>query len=135
MNPFFWSKKFTRPTSGQVFDHFANASSANGAGAWSPGYKKSADALIHTIVQANAQWHKAITTDDYEDVHCWRFTPESFELILSDINRLGLVKLVIQASFPTNGCEFYVSLGLEKNEKTHLKLNRLNQLNQIKNNS
>ena len=26
-------QKFTRPTSGQVFDHFANAATANGAGA------------------------------------------------------------------------------------------------------
>jgi SAM-dependent methyltransferase len=126
-------QKRTHPTPGQVFDHFANASSANGAGAWSPSYKKSADALIHTIEQADAQWHKAITKDDYVDVYCWRFTPESFALILSDINRLGLVKLVIQASFPTNGCEFYVSLGLEKIEKNHSKLNRLNQLDIIKN--
>jgi len=126
-------QKLTHPSPGQVFDHFANASSANGAVAWSPSYKKSADALMHTIEQADAQWYKAITKDDYVDVHCWRFTPESFALILSDINRLGLVKLVIQASFPTSGCEFYVSLGLEKNEKNHFKLNRLNQLDIIKN--
>ena len=117
-------QKCTHPTPVQVFDHFANAATANGAGAWSPDYKKNgggsngADALIHAIEQADAEWHKSITKDDYVDVHCWRFTPESFALILSDINRLGLVKLVIQASFPTNGCEFYVSLGLEKNEKT-----------------
>lgn len=128
-------QKRTHPTPGQVFDHFANKATANGAGAWSPNYKKGADALMYTIERANAQWHKAITTDDYVDVHCWRFTPESFALILSDINRLGLVKLVIQASFPTNGCEFYVSYGLEKNDKNNFKLNRLNQLNQIKNNS
>lgn len=132
-------QKFTHPTPGQVFDHCANAATANGVIAWSPDYKKNggssneADALVYTIEQADAQYHKSITKDDYHDVHCWRFTPESFALILSDINRLGLVKLVIQASFPTNGCEFYVSLGLKKNEKNNFKLNRLNQLDIIKN--
>ena len=134
------TQKRTHPTPGQVFDNFANNAKANGAIAWSPDYKKlgggaGADGLIHTVEKADEQWHKAITADDYVDVHCWRFTPESFALILSDINRLGLAKLVIQASFPTIGCEFYVSLGLEKNKKNQFKLNRLNQLNQIKNNS
>lgn len=126
-----YTQKRTRPSAGQVFDHFANAATANSAIAWSPDYRGGADALIHTVQQADAQWHKAITTDEYIDVHCWRFTPESFALILSDINRLGLVGLGIQARFSTSGCEFYVSLGLSERQKDEFVFDRLSGLNAI----
>jgi len=123
-----------RPSAGQVFDHFANAATANGAIAWSPDYRGGgADALIHTDQQAESQWHQANTTDEYIDVHCWRFTPESFALILSDINRLGLVGLGIQAQFPTSGCEFYVSLGSVGNTQPLPNSDRIEHLKNLQN--
>lgn len=122
------------PSAGQVFDHFANAATANGAIAWSPDYKVGgAGALIHTVQQADAQWHQANTTDEYIDVHCWRFTPESFALILSDINRLGLLNLGIQAQFPTSGCEFYMSLGPGGAGQSLTNNDRLERLKNLRN--
>jgi SAM-dependent methyltransferase len=100
-----------RPSPGQVFDQFANASTSYGQIAWSAEQKKAADALMHPLSRAVAYWHEANNNNDYIDVHCWRFTPESFALIITDINRLGLLNLSIQAQFPTSGCEFYVTLG------------------------
>lgn len=101
-----------RPSPGQVFDHLANAANRNGAAAWS-----AADdgplGLIHPTAQAANGWSRASTTHEYLDVHCWRFVPESFSLIISDLRDLGLLDLGIVAQFDTVGCEFYVTLGKE----------------------
>jgi len=50
------------------------------------------------------------TDSEYVDVHCWRFTPASFRLFITDMNRLGLLDLSIVCEFDTAGCEFYVTL-------------------------
>jgi len=48
---------------------------------------------------------------DCIDVHCWRFTPFSFRLLISDLQRLGLIGLGVTAEFDTTGCEFFVTMG------------------------
>lgn len=129
-----YAQKRTRPSPGQVFDHFANAATTDGSIAWAADNKGGeVDALIHTVDQADAHWQQANTVDGYIDVHCWRFTPESFALILSDINRLGLSNLFIKAQFPTQGCEFYVTLGSSEEPGEQSSESRLDRLNKIKN--
>lgn len=46
---------------------------------------------------------------DYLDAHCWTFTPSSFELILADLNFLGLTRMSIEEIEPFGG-EFHVHL-------------------------
>lgn len=126
-----FQEKRTRPSAGQVFDHFANAASRTNAIAWSDD-DRGADGLIHKFEDAKQQWKSSIETEEYIDVHCWRFTPESFTLMLSDINRLGLVGLGIKAQFPTSGCEFYVSLGSVGNEQLSITHDRLQNLQNLR---
>lgn len=59
---------------------------------------------------AQTLWQQARNSKDYIDVHCWRFIPESFQLILADLNILGLIDFTIKKEFKTSGCEFYVTL-------------------------
>lgn len=106
-----YAEKRARPSPGQIFDHFANASKRNGSIAWGPDGMGGADALVHTFSQAQEQWSLSGSTADYIDVHCWRFTPVSFLLLISDLLNIGLINLEIKAEFDTTGCEFYVSLG------------------------
>ena len=107
-----YAEKRVRPSPGQVFDHFANASTRDGAIAWADDQKGDANALVHTFSEAKAQWQRAGDPgEQYIDVHCWHFTLASFRLIISDLNSLGLTDLQILAEFDTVGCEFYVSLG------------------------
>jgi len=106
-----WAEKRVRPSAGQVFDHIANASKRNGNIAWGHDGNGGADELVHTLDEAKAHWLRSNSTSDYIDVHCWRFTPTSFRLILSDLHELNLVGLGIKSEFDTTGCEFYVSLG------------------------
>ena len=106
-----YSEKRVKPSHGQVFDHIANASKRNGNIAWGHDGLGGADELVHTFAEAQAHWEKSVSTKEYIDVHCWRFTPASFRLLISDLQGLGLIGLEIKAEFDTKGCEFYVSLG------------------------
>ena len=117
-----YAEKRVRPSHGQIFDHIANASKLNGNIAWADGLG-GADELVHTFAEAQAHWMRSRSTDDYIDVHCWRFTPVSFRLLISDLSNLGLINLEIKTEFDTVGCEFYVSLG--KKGDIPVKLNRL----------
>jgi hypothetical protein len=47
----------------------------------------------------------------YQDTHRWKFTPGSFELLVSDLARLGYHQLGKVSSYPTEGFEFFVTLG------------------------
>lgn len=103
--------KRKKPSSGQVFDHFANASKYKNTIAWSKTENKGPTTLMHDVLQAN-EFRKISALDlDYIDVHCWRFTPTSFRLLISDLNQIGYSNLEIKTEFDTSGCEFYVTLG------------------------
>lgn len=47
---------------------------------------------------------------DAHDFHAWVFTPTSFRLIIHDLNVLGFIRLHETAYFPTQGCEFFMTL-------------------------
>jgi predicted SAM-dependent methyltransferase len=120
-----YSEKRVRPSHGQIFDHIANASKRNGNIAWSSDGLGGADELVHTFAEAQAHWEKSVSTTDYIDAHCWRFTPTSFLLMVSDLLSLGLINLEVKAEFDTTGCEFYMSLGKCKCSDVSMKLDRL----------
>jgi predicted SAM-dependent methyltransferase len=94
---------------GVVFDHVAHIVKRGGEIAWSAqaGGELS---LGHQLEEAKEAFERARSTSEYVDVHCWRFTPASFRLILTELRLLGLVELEVVCSFPTEGCEFYVTL-------------------------
>jgi predicted SAM-dependent methyltransferase len=102
--------KRARPSVGKVFDHFANACKRGGKIAWNTAENGQFE-LIHSVDQARSLWEQARSTDTYIDTHCWRFTPQSFRLVLADFTMLGLSGLKIVREFGTVGCEFYVTLG------------------------
>ena len=88
------------------------------------------DEFMHTFHGAQAQWFRSISTKDYIDTHCWRFTPNSFRLILSDLQMLALTGFGIAKEFDTVGYEFYVSL--DKNSKSITKIDRLTTFKTMK---
>lgn len=103
-----YAERRVRPTPGKVFDHIANAARRNGAIAWSAEARGALE-LNHTFAQARALWESA-QGSDYIDVHSWRFTPESFRLIVSDLRGLGMIEFGVHLEFDTSGCEFYVTM-------------------------
>ena len=105
-----WTAHRTRPSAGQVFDHYSNAAKRFNSISWRADGFGGANALVHSVDEAKTQWGRATSTNDYIDVHCWRFVPESFQLILTDLKVLGLTNLSVKTTFNTVRCEFYVSL-------------------------
>jgi len=122
-----WAERRTRPSHGQVFDFFANASKRDGSITWGPG-AGGANALAHTFAEAREIWTLSCTTSEYIDIHCWRFVPASFRLLLADLQALGLTGLGIKAEFDTTGCEFFVSLGKGGNPANFSRLEQLKRL-------
>jgi predicted SAM-dependent methyltransferase len=123
----------TQPSPGQVFDHFSNASMKENNIAWSESSKVESYELCHSFDDAKEFYKKSLNEKkDYIDVHCWRFIPESFSLIIKDLQMLGLINLEIKQQFDTTGCEFFASLGRYAKNSKAPKNNRLNILQSIK---
>lgn len=106
----------TRPSPGRVFDHFANAvgKGRHRVLSWhrrAPGAMQ----LVHTLEGARDSWRHAQTDDAYVDVHNWRFTPESFRLIIDDLRDLGLLELGITDGPTGAGGEFCACLQRSSN--------------------
>lgn len=128
-----WHERRTRPTPGQVFHMYANAVRMNGQIAWSNslkgGYELGHPGPLGPHGAAIDMWNKAASSTEYYDVHCWRFVPASFELLLHDLRLLGLVSLSVESKYETCGCEFFVVLS--RCEKVSTDIDRLNLLQAI----
>jgi hypothetical protein len=68
--------------------------------------------LKQDFAEASAAFSKCDFSESspYLDFHAWFFTPASLELILLELNGLGLTKLVIREISDTMGCEFIAHL-------------------------
>ena len=97
-------------TAGTVAEYFLNVVSRGGHIAWD----KNADGeyrFVHSLSDALLGIKSVVNENKYYDVHAWCFTPHSFRLIVDDLYSLGLISLREIDFFPTEGCEFYVTLG------------------------
>src|SRR5262249_13252893 len=68
--------------------------------------------VIDALAAAFDAWETLRAAPDglYRDQHCWTFVPASLELILRDLQFLGLIRLRLLEVSPPNGFEFYVRL-------------------------
>lgn len=123
-----WIEKRTKPSPGQIFDYFSNSAKRGEAIAWANDGVGGATKLSHEFHEAKFYLQKAIDSQEYIDVHCWRFIPSTFELIISDLNKLDFLNLNIVKQFETSGCEFYISLS---KKIAAVEFDRLNQLEKI----
>jgi|LakMenEpi03Aug12_release.lakeMendotaPanAssembly.Ray.scaffolds.fasta_scaffold06580_8 SAM-dependent methyltransferase len=104
-------EKRTKPTLGQVVDYFSRTSQVNGAIAWGQ-TRGVVPQLMYAGESVRDGYRRSIDGDDFGgEIHCWRFTPESFRLIIADLRALGLTSLGIVAEHETIGIEFFVTLG------------------------
>lgn len=99
------------PTPGQILDHVARSAVADGSIAWG----RSSDAEPEPMYgrdHIRGDFERALDGETFDgQIHCWRFTPESFRLLVDDLRTLGLTRLGIVGEHDTIGIEFFVSLG------------------------
>lgn len=97
-------------TPGSVVEYFLNVVSKGGNIAWNssdPGQHR----FIHTLENA-IHGMKSVLNDRINfDVHAWCFVPHSFRLMIHDLFCLDLIPFQEVGFFPTEGCEFYITLG------------------------
>ena len=99
---------------GALLDHQAYGCRLDGDGpiAWSIDSARSPVSLqFPNLEGASDVLEAARAQASYQDTHRWKFTPGSFELLMLDLARLGYHKLGQVSSYPTEGFEFFVTLG------------------------
>jgi hypothetical protein len=84
--------------------------------------------LRYSIEEARGEIERAVRGGVCLDVHSWCFTPQSFRLILNDLCLLRLTPFGEVCFLPTEGCEFFVTLG---RKELGIGLERLDLLKQI----
>jgi hypothetical protein len=62
------------------------------------------------MASARDAWQAAQGGSDYIDVHNWRFSPASFQLVIDDLRELGLLELGIIDGPTGAGGEFCACL-------------------------
>jgi len=100
----------TMHTPGSVAEHYLNAATRAHHLGWSsetPGEYF----FIHSAREAREKMNVAREKSEYHDIHNWCFVPHSFRLLLNDLHVLGYTRLREVSFHPTDGCEFYVTLG------------------------
>jgi len=102
----------TRPAPGVIFDDRAYNAVRDGAIGWS---LQSAGELrfFLDMPAALSQFTRDRQSNDYIDVHVWKFVPSSFRLIVNDLYELGEIRLRERQFHEGAGNEFYITLSCE----------------------
>jgi predicted SAM-dependent methyltransferase len=69
----------------------------------------------HSFKETIDAYTNSLEYSEYIDVHSWKFTPDSFKLIIDDLCRIGLISLQLKCIHDTVGFEFFVVLKKSKN--------------------
>ena len=110
-----WLQKATRPTPVQILDALSNEVRHNGNIAWSEIVE------LHDLKygcpprEALRVALEAVDSNEYRDVHCWVFTPDSFCNLLRRLSVFGLLNFYVADFHDTVGHEFFIQL--QKPEK------------------
>ena len=101
-----------RPSFKHIFDHYATIVQIDPLLAWSGLVCQHKLVKYYSEQAAIGSCQQASTTDQYIDVHCWIFTPESFFDIIRTLINLDLFDYKVVRFYPTRvaGIEFFVSL-------------------------
>ena len=97
-------------SAGVVAEYFLNVAAKSHQLAWSAGAPGDYT-FIHSAKDARDGIRQVVDNGAYLDVHDWCFVPHSFRLLVNDLYTLGYTKLREASFHPTEGCEFYVTLG------------------------
>jgi predicted SAM-dependent methyltransferase len=103
-------EKRMRHSFGVIWDHFSMIMRKGETVAWYRGHYGEYEFIHLGLNDAREMLARAQQSNEYIDVHNWRFTPSSFKLILNDIGLLGYHSLPVKTFFDTDGCEFITQL-------------------------
>ena len=97
-------------TPGPLVDHQAYACTSGGALIWSADYHAPLAIQFENLAGATEALQNGLDQKEYFDTHRWKFTPTSFDLLITDLADLGQHEFGVLETFPTEGFEFFVTL-------------------------
>lgn len=97
-------------SAGTMVEYYLNVVSKAGKIAWDVN-TTGEYSFVHSLENALQGMDSTANENAYLDFHAWCFTPHSFRLIIHDLFCLRLISLKEVGFHPTNGCEFFVTLG------------------------
>jgi hypothetical protein len=105
-----------QPSKYKVLEHWALTTHNDRIRHWSGDHGAQFENLVY-------RWNKAIkdfNPSKYSDVHCWQFTPLSFQAICNALHDLGYIDLKVANLWETRpgDIEFFVELRPTSNEKS-----------------
>src|SRR5215204_3766789 len=105
------ARRAVRHSRKALFDHVAYSIRADGEPSFSRRRLHDID-FAHSLGQAKAHFDAPSVEEDgpYHDVHGWMYTPSSFALAMLELSALNAIDFTMVRSFPSEGCEFYVTL-------------------------
>lgn len=92
-------------------EHWGYTATNGGAGAW--GQQAIEELAFATDFDQAMRWASELNDQDeapYQDFHAWVFTPASFELIVLELARIGIIDWKIERRTSEIGCEFHARL-------------------------
>jgi glycosyltransferase involved in cell wall biosynthesis/SAM-dependent methyltransferase len=99
----------SRHSRGTLFDHSAYYARRNGEDSWFVGRRGGTFTLANDLESTrHLLTHDA--SGPYVDSHTWRFTPASFQLLILELNVLGLIPWRVATIEPQGAVEFFAWL-------------------------
>ncbi|MDP9094096.1 MAG: hypothetical protein M3N95_14495 [Actinomycetota bacterium] len=98
-------------TAGTLLDHQAYSCRRGEYTAWDSARTTDLSLQFPKLEHALEVIGAGLAQDSYHDIHHWKFTPTSFELLMRDLATLNLQHFGPVGSFGTSGFEFFVTLG------------------------
>ncbi|MGI8663433.1 MAG: class I SAM-dependent methyltransferase [Acidimicrobiales bacterium] len=96
---------------GSLLDHQAYACRRADAIAWAAADEAPYELQFPQLEGAAAAIEAGLRQGEYSDIHRWKFTPASFDLLIRDLGALGYHDMGVVGALGTDGFEFFVSLG------------------------
>jgi hypothetical protein len=100
----------TAPSPRQVFDHYSSAVAWKGMVSWGEEPPFAELVPVHSQAEALERATTVAASGEYQDVHCWVFTPASFTRLLSALRDLQLLPFSVEHCSESIGGEFFVTL-------------------------
>ena len=100
------------PSPRMILEHHNLVRHVNCSAAWQGSLDLSQINKASSLENGIAAATDAFENRTYHDVHCWIFTPHSFEILCKELSNLDLIKLKILNIDPTidNNFEFFVTM-------------------------
>ena len=91
------------------YDHYAYSVASGQQIAWGH-HPLTSLRFASDLSEAIAVFKTLESSREYIDMHAWRFTPSSFQLLLLELARLDVLDWRVERIVESNGCEFYARL-------------------------